>query len=99
MKTYVKLFESWQKEEVFVMKKAGAVITVTATNGKIERIDKPKEVTFPFTEGQLVTVFLKGWACKNGWTWNGESACTQGKKVTLFGMDSKSRIDKLRSRS
>lgn len=84
---YVQLFENWRSEETIVLtSRQGRDITVTARHGKIEEIDNQSGVIFPFVTGQLITVFMKSWACNHGFKWNGQSACPEEK---VFGIRKK----------
>jgi hypothetical protein len=86
---YISLYESWHREEeILLTSRQGRNIKVSVKHGKIEEIDNASGVPFPFFTGQLVTVFMKGWACNNGFKWNGEDACDPGEKK-VFGVKAK----------
>jgi len=87
MKRYVKLFESWMREEEIILtSRQGRTIRVKAVHGKIEEIDNESGLRFPFVTGQPITVFMKSWACTNGFKWNGQNACPEEK---VFGIRKK----------
>jgi hypothetical protein len=89
MKRFVALFENWMREETLVLtSRQGRKITIKMTHGKIEEIDNESGVRFPFVTGQPFTVFMKGWACRNGFKWNGEDPCDPGEKK-IFGVKAK----------
>jgi hypothetical protein len=89
MKRYVELFENWQRNETIVLtSRQGRTITVIVTNGRIEEIDNEAGLRFPFFTGQPVTLFMKGWACNNGFKWNGEDPCDRGEEK-IFGVKKK----------
>ena len=86
MKQYVKLFENWSSEKIITLtSRQGRDIIITVRHGKIEEVDNQSGVRFPFVSGQLVTVFLKSWACNNGFSWDGKDACDPGEKK-VFGV-------------
>ena len=86
---YVQLFENWSREEEIVLtSRQGRDITIIVQHGKIEEIDNQSGVNFPFFTGQPVTVFMKGWACNQGFKWNGKDACDPGEKK-VFGIKAK----------
>jgi hypothetical protein len=86
---YIKLFESWlREEEIILTSRQGREISIKTLHGKIEEIDNRANVKFPFFTGQPVTVFMKSWACTNGFKWNGEDACDPGEKK-VFGIKTK----------
>jgi hypothetical protein len=87
MKTHVKLFESWLREEEIVLTRGRAEIRILTRHGKIEEIVNDDRVPIPFFIGQPVTVFLRGWACSQNYKWNGKSACPDEEKV--FGIKKK----------
>ena len=89
MKRFVALFESWMREEEIILtSRQGRKIFIKMTHGKIEEIDNESGVIFPFVTGQPFTVFMKGWACRNGFKWNGNDPCDQGEKK-IFGVKTK----------
>lgn len=86
------LFEDWKRtEELILTARNGKTIEITSEHGKISEIDNNTGLKFPFWTGQLVTIFLKQWACKNGFKWNGEDACAQKKdqQKKIFGIRTK----------
>ena len=86
---YIKLFENWiREEEIILTTRRGSEISIKIKHGKIEEIDNQAEVRFPFFTGQPVTVFMKSWACTNGFKWNGQDACDPGEKK-VFGIKAK----------
>jgi hypothetical protein len=86
---HVVLYESWMREEVIVLtSRQGRTITIKMTHGKIEEIDNESGVRFPFVTGQPFTIFMKNWACRNGFKWNGENACDPGEDK-IFGVKKK----------
>jgi hypothetical protein len=87
MKYIRRIFENWHREEEIVLtSRQGRSITVKTKHGKIEEIENLANIRFPFFTGQLVTVFMKSWACTNGFKWNGENACPEEK---VFGIRKK----------
>jgi hypothetical protein len=90
MKRYVALFESWMREEEIILtSRQGRTITIKVTHGKIEEIDNNSGVIFPFVTGQPLQIpFMKGWANRNGFKWNGEDAGRQPEKK-IFGVRTK----------
>jgi hypothetical protein len=90
MKKYIQLFESWQREEEITLKsRMGRTIEIKVKHGKIEEIDNEAGVRFPFVTGQpLQKPFMKNWACRNGFKWNGEDPCEQPEKK-IFGVRAK----------
>ena len=83
---HIQLFESWQREEeITLTSRQGRPIIVKTKHGKIEEITNDSGVSFPFHAGQPVTVFMKGWACNHGFSWNGKDACDPGEKK-VFGV-------------
>lgn len=93
MKNYIQLFESWQREEEIIMtSRLGRKILLKIRHGKIEEIENNSGIVFPFVTGQpLQNTFIKGWACRNGFKWNGEDACQPGRKPEkkIFGVRTK----------
>jgi hypothetical protein len=93
MKRYIQLFESWQREETIVMtSRMGRDISLTIRHGKIEEIENNSGIIFPFVTGQPLQIpFIKGWARRNGFKWNGEDACQPGMKPEkkIFGVRTK----------
>ncbi|CAB4159473.1 hypothetical protein UFOVP699_209 [uncultured Caudovirales phage] len=87
---YIALYESWMREEIIVLtSRQGRTITIELTHGKIQRIDNESGVYFPYVENQpFQTPFVKAWACKNNFKWNGQSACDPGEKK-IFGIKTK----------
>ena len=86
---YIKLYENWQREEkITLTSRNGQSIEVITRHGKIDEIINDSKVSFPFHTGQLVTVFLKAWACNHGFKWNGKDACDPGEKK-VFGIKAK----------
>ncbi len=88
---YLKLFENWSREETIVLSRKNRPnleITIKITNGRIEEIDNESGERFPFFIGQPVTVWMKGWACNNGFLWNGEDPCDRGDEK-VFGIKTK----------
>ena len=86
---YIKLYENWQREEkITLTSRNGQSIEVITRHGKIDEIINDSEMPFPFHTGQLVTVFLKAWACNHGFKWNGKDACDPGEKK-VFGIKAK----------
>lgn len=90
MNRYIKLFENWNREEeVILTSNRGRDIKLTIRHGKLEQIMNSADVYFPFVEGQPFQIpFLKGWACRNGFKWNGKSACEPAEKK-IFGIKAK----------
>ena len=93
MKTYVQLFESWHREEEIVLtSRQGRSIEIKVKHGKIEEIENKSGVIFPFVTGQPLQIpFIRNWACRNGFKWNGEDACLPGMKPEkkIFGVRAK----------
>jgi hypothetical protein len=93
MKQYIQLYESWQREEEIIMtSRMGREIIMKVRHGKIEEIENNTGIIFPFVTGQPLQIpFIKGWACKNGFKWNGEDACQPGMKPEkkIFGIRTK----------
>jgi len=90
MKRHVQLFESWHREETIVLtSRQGRSITISAKHGTIHEIENESGVRFPFHVGQPITVFMKSWACTNGFTWNGESPCPDPGEKKVFGVKAK----------
>lgn len=86
---YIQLYENWRREEETILtSRQGRTIRVKVVHGKIEEIENDANIKFPFFTGQLVTVFLKAWACNHGFKWNGEDACDPGEKK-VFGIKAK----------
>jgi hypothetical protein len=77
-----------REEEIILTSRQGRKIKIKMTHGKIEEIDNESGVVFPFVTGQPFTVFMKGWACRNGFKWNGTDPCEQGEKK-IFGVKTK----------
>jgi hypothetical protein len=87
---HIKLFENWNREEEVILTSArGRTIELIIRHGKIEVINNNADVYFPFAEGQPFQIpFLKSWACRNGFKWNGKSACEPAEKK-IFGIRTK----------
>jgi hypothetical protein len=87
MKNYIQLFENWQREEEIVMtSRMGREIIMKIHHGKIEEIENNTGIVFPFVTGQPLQIpFIKAWACRNGFKWNGKDACQQSEKK-IFGV-------------
>jgi len=84
---HVAIFENWMREEEIILtSRQGRTIRVKSVHGKIEEIDNEADVRFPFVTGQPITVFMKSWACTNGFKWNGKSPCPEEK---VFGIRKK----------
>jgi hypothetical protein len=88
---HIQLFESWNRSETIILTRKNrphVKIEIEVVNGRIEEIDNEAGERFPFFTGQPVTVWMKGWACSNGFLWNGEDPCDpQEEKV--FGIKTK----------
>lgn len=83
------VFEDWKRtEELILTARNGKTIEITAEHGKIAEIDNNTGMKFPFWTGQLVTIFMKQWACRNGFKWNGKDPCDPGEKK-IFGVKAK----------
>jgi hypothetical protein len=91
MQKYIQLFESWNREETIVLTRKNRPhisIEIKVVHGKIEEIDNESGERFPFFTGQPVTVWMKGWACNNGFLWNDEDPCDRGDE-RVFGIKTK----------
>lgn len=88
---HLRLFENWSRSETITLtrkNRPGVEVIITVVNGRIENIDNEYGERFPFFEGQPVTVWMKGWACNNGFLWNGEDPCDQ-RDEKVFGIKAK----------
>lgn len=90
MKRYIALFEDYRRaEEILLTSRQGKKILILVQHGKIERIENESGIYFPYVENQpFQTPFVKNWACRNGFKWNGESACDPGEEK-IFGIKKK----------
>lgn len=87
----IKLYEAWNDrfEEIVLTSRQNRTIEVRARHGKIEEIDNNAGLRFPFVTGQLITVFMKQWACNNGFKWNGKNACQDPGEKKIYGIKAK----------
>lgn len=74
---HILLYESWGEESKIILENSSGKIVVSSRYGKIENILNETQESFPFFEGQLVTVFMRSWACARNFKWNGEAPCNQ----------------------
>ena len=87
---HIQLYESWKREEKIVLtSRQGKKIEIEVKHGKIEEIENETKQPFPFFTGQPVTVFMKSWACNNGFKWNGEDACGDPGEKKFYGIKAK----------
>lgn len=84
---FVKSFErhSNPSELVFTLKNRPSItITIKLTpDHRIETIDNPHNMRFPYKVGQLLQRGYEIWACHNNYLVNGESTCPEEK---IFGI-------------
>ncbi len=90
MRKYIALFENWssRKDIVTLTSRQGRKIIVTFEHGTIQEISNESGIVFPYVTGQPFTIWMKGWACRNGFTWNGEDPCDSGEEK-IFGIKKK----------
>lgn len=55
-------------------------------DGRIVRIDNPRNIRFPFSIGQILNRSIENWACNNNFLMDGKDMCPEKK---LFGIKTK----------
>lgn len=79
------VYESWSQEKTIVLEsirnRARIILSIQA--GRIQTIDNPRGIRFPWSEGQTLNRSLETWACNNGFTINGKDPCPEEK---IFGI-------------
>lgn len=88
MKYIKRLNENITREYVFTGKRNSNLVIkiVVSPNGRIESIENPSGLRFPFDIGQLFNRTMEVWACNNYYYMNGEDTCPEEK---IFGMRKK----------
>lgn len=85
---HLSLFESYERTVVFELKNRSSVqIKVLVRGGRIEAIENPHNMRFPYNIGQPWQRNIEIWACNNGWLVDGESTCPEDDKI--FGIRKK----------
>jgi len=89
---HITVYESWSREGTVELESTRnrAKITLTLQGSRIESIDNPRGMRFPWSVGQNINRSLETWACNNGFTINGEDPCPEEK---IFGVKT-SRVPK-----
>jgi len=59
------------------------VITFDVIGGRIQNIDKPDNIRFPYHEGEPYNRGVETWCCNNNYLMNGEDQCPEPK---IFGV-------------
>lgn len=81
------IFESYSKEKLITLEsRQGKTIQITTIQGRIQSIENNAMIRFPFAIGQSYTRSIETWACTNGFTIDGKSACPEEK---IFGIRKK----------
>jgi len=82
---HLTVYESWSREKIVILEsiRNRAKITLTVQGGRIESIDNPRGMRFPWSMGQAINRSLETWACNNGFTINGNDPCPEEK---IFGV-------------
>jgi hypothetical protein len=82
---YVRVYESWSQEKTVVLEsiRNRARITLTVQGGRIQNIDNPRGIRFPWSVGQTLNRSLETWACNQGFLINGKDPCPEEK---IFGV-------------
>lgn len=82
---HLTVYESWFGEKIVTLDsiRNRARITLTVQGGRIESIDNPRGMRFPWSVGQAINRSLETWACNNGFTINGNDPCPEEK---IFGV-------------
>lgn len=52
-------------------------------DGRISKIDKPQNIRFPFSVGQLFNRSVEIWACNNNYLMDGKDTCPEKKVMGI----------------
>ena len=82
---HIYLYESWSQENIVVLEslRNRAKITLTVQGGRIQKIENPRGLRFPWSVGSTLNRSLETWACNNGFLINEKDPCPEEK---IFGV-------------
>jgi hypothetical protein len=87
---YIKEYSAYFGDEKIVFKNKNnpnLIITITKSkDNRIESIDNPSNLRFPYNIGQLLNRGIETWACNNNFLINGKDTCPEKK---IFGIKAK----------
>jgi hypothetical protein len=87
---HLKTFESNSEREVIFTNKRNRHMTFSVfktRDGRISRIDKPSNIRFPFSVGQIFNRTIEVWACNNNYLMDNNDTCPEKKIMGMRASD------------